>query len=129
MTPEYKWLATQIVRCAERWPDKIGPKGPCNPEGTQWCLLSTIGSLHPDEYHKIRDEPTAMRLAERAFPLNDMGIPWGQIPKLLGLVPGELKEEATRECETVGVPDTGDGVLVELCASGGAEVLVHTAGI
>jgi hypothetical protein len=34
---------------------------------------------------------------------NDRGIPWGQIPKLVGLVPGEAPAEIPAPAETVEV--------------------------
>ena len=126
MTPKYKWLATQIVRCAERWPDRIGPAGAYGGRGEDdVCLIITISR---EAYYGYLDSvcgpgsTEARAIATKAMRLSDGGVPWGRIPLLLGLVPGELKEEVT--CETDSrVDDSVEPVAADVvCCDAPAEL-------
>lgn len=107
-------LATWIVRVCEKYPDRVGFRGnwggpgpggrciigQCHFEATRTerpfpILPSTVYGFGYIESvrHIVAADPVAI-LAGQAATLNDHRVPWGEIPKLLGLVPGELAAEA-----------------------------------
>jgi hypothetical protein len=94
MLKTQKDLELAIVRMAERFPTRIGPKhwGRCD----NHCLIGQIfhdavgGCYLPSSENSL--EASTLALAAAAF--NDAGVPWGEIPKRLGLVPGEAPVEA-----------------------------------
>jgi len=93
-------LEIGLVRCAERWPDRVGLTGRFNVHDcSDHCILGQI--IHDlglcckvDHFYFVygtTDEALISDncLAYRAATLNNQGVPWGHFPKLLGLVPGK----------------------------------------
>jgi hypothetical protein len=136
-----KQLATEIVRAAERFPDRVGDirwGEPGNPQ----CLMGVVGdTMYKAGYRSMNvcqclsclidsnlafPQGAAYNLGSKAVKLNDSGMPWGQIVKALGLVPGEVNEEhglEDTECDAAhaetmkiagGVMARYSGALAEL---------------
>lgn len=104
-----KALEMAIVRCAERWPDRVGPRG----WGTvgNACLIGQCsldlapGFLSPSAawFALIGDNETgsAAMLGMKAASMNDSGSPWAEIARRLDLVPGEAPPEPVVAQESV----------------------------
>jgi hypothetical protein len=100
-----KRLELEIVRVAETNPDtvdigRIDGWGSSKPNGVR-CLVGEacyrLFGYSVPSWSPLTEE---IWQATRA---NDRGIPWGQIPKLVGLVPGEAPAEEVAVPETVEV--------------------------
>lgn len=91
-----KELELHLVRLAEKYPDRIGlPNIRANADCSNHCILGqidhdTIGCVAPHYGHIYAKADGAWNLATKAADLNNAGMPWGEIPKLLGIVPGEV---------------------------------------
>lgn len=89
-----KWLETQIVRMGEKYPERVGlADRRCNEDCSDHCILGQIDHDHGRCMIRgtciIYRYDEALHLASSAAGLNNAGVPWGEIPKRLGLVPGE----------------------------------------
>jgi hypothetical protein len=90
-------LATWIVRMGEKYPERIGRKGLWVDNDGNACLIGEICVAlgAPRKWPAMEGVLVAsgireLILAVDAQILNDAGVPWGEIPKRLGLIPGEL---------------------------------------
>lgn len=99
-----KWLEMQIVRCGERWPERVGCNGRFQDSSGDRCILGQIASdagVVPESIECAMmffgRSDDVRELARQAATLNNQGVAWGEIPKQLGLVPGELPIEAPAE--------------------------------
>ncbi len=100
-------LAIWIVRMGEKYPKRIGISGlfRAHPSSHHdFCILGQIGvdggvstSLEEVAFCKAIGLVTGWSfnepLARAAANANDAGMPWGEIPLALGLVPGEQPAE------------------------------------
>jgi hypothetical protein len=88
-------LAIALVRQAEKYPHRKALEGwgRCDNHCIVGQIFHDAGACCEFVLVNYGDVP-AVNLAKRAMFLNDSGAPWGQIPKLLGLVPGEQPIEA-----------------------------------
>lgn len=101
-------LKIGLVRCAERWPDRIGLRGKmCDGSHADHCILGQISfdygrcsGLAGTYAHPLfaaspdfRHGTALSNLLCRAAYLNNQGLPWRQIVIELGLVPGEQPAE------------------------------------
>lgn len=85
-------LAMAIVRLGERFPDRVGLRGSWYHEGDH-CLIGMVLHEADRRFNSMCFEPEAQALMTAAIGENDAGTPWGEIPKRLGLVPGEAPAE------------------------------------
>jgi hypothetical protein len=95
-----KALELEVVRVAERHPNRIGPRRAFTSEDGYRCLVGEAC------FNLIGHGTPAWSVNARLWDVarnNDRGIPWGQIPKLVGLVPGEDPAEEVTAPETVEV--------------------------
>lgn len=98
-------LATWIVRMGEKYPDRVGLKGlmateDCSDHCISGQILHDLGHCKGKSY--VARVPFSITwgatcLSQRAASLNNDGVPWGEIPKRLGLVPGEIPAETPIE--------------------------------
>lgn len=94
--PTVKELELEIVRCCEREPDRVGLRCcsastyPSDP-GADRCILGQA-MFNLTGYAFASYSPRSSG-TEAAMNLNNAGVPWGQIPKRAGLVPGEWPVE------------------------------------
>jgi hypothetical protein len=107
-----KELELHLVNLAERYPERVGlPHELNNPDCSDHCIMGQIAHdrgicigqigtrMELDQafewgYDPLR-RPSPMRtLSVFAVKLNNAGVPWGQIPKCLGIVQGEQPAEA-----------------------------------
>lgn len=108
-----KWLELQIVRLGEKYPDRVGMRYALTDHRGDHCIVGQILHDHdacpctpshravPSRYYAMMGSPNARyrELWNAAVRLNNDGYAWGQIPKLLGLVPGEGKPEPLEQIE------------------------------
>lgn len=98
-------LELGIIRCAERWPDRVGLFNRAWDKHGNTCIMGRIvldAGFVPSEVEfkpgGIDGSKTVHAegwdLADRVVRLNNLGVRWGAIPKLLGIVPGETPELA-----------------------------------
>lgn len=99
-----------LIRVAERYPDRVGVSGHFFLDGEVGCILGAIAAgvgidsnWDAREYFYGHEDYELRALASSAANLNNSGIPWGEIPRLLGLVPGEKPAEVESE-EPVSEP-------------------------
>jgi hypothetical protein len=103
-----KELELALVRVAEKYPDRVGLKGIYHDygvDGGEHCMIGMVdfqltGDACPGVFHRLTGkyfpedvDPEIMMLFKHVGTLNDSGMPWGQIVKELGLVPGEQPAE------------------------------------
>jgi hypothetical protein len=123
---DYDYLALKLVQTAERFPNRIGPNYWVTPDGRQ-CLVGCAGGARGEHIEsnlviggpllvtawadprmgriiKAVGNTDLTALIRRAVAANDAKVPWGQIPKLLGLVPGEADAQ---DLDSVGGVDRG----------------------
>lgn len=88
-------LELGIIRCAERWPDRVGLYGELsNADDSDRCIWGQMihdffGSSTAHGKWKAAYGNSGHAILLNAIRLNNAGTPWGEIPRLLGLVPGE----------------------------------------
>lgn len=93
-----------IIRCGEREPNRIGLRGrlsnanlfdgrPCTDHCVMGQFLHDLGCC--DFKNAVLNDPdgSAHEIWFEAVQLNNAGVRWGEIPKQLGLVPGESPAE------------------------------------
>ena len=107
MVCDRKWLEVQIVRMGEKYPDRVGIPRNFRDKQENTCILGQIwveagakdwpGEMFYAFGNRTAEEVAVCNLASGAARLNNEGVPWGQIPKMLGLVPGESTVEAPAE--------------------------------
>lgn len=93
-----KELETWIVRMGEKYPDRVGPSVSRTIISGERCLLGQVCFELGADFDDFTDVTnyigsSAKTLAYSAAGLNDKRVPWGQIPKRLGLIPGEQPAE------------------------------------
>jgi hypothetical protein len=94
-----RWT-TELVRVCEIYPDRIGANGIRVDKDGSRCIAGEISFrmtgdawLWPNDMPGEDGYPDLSHPMFQAVRLNNEGIPWGQIPKLVGLVPGEAPAE------------------------------------
>ena len=102
-------LELRLINVAERFPTRVGLRGSyrtanCLDHCIQGQILHDLGlcdglTSFPDLLTASAISQGTMALAGEAATLNDEGVPWGEIPKRLGLVPGELQPEVEPQPE------------------------------
>lgn len=98
-----KWLEQEIVRLAEKFPDRTAPFigigwGNCGPQGH--CIVGQIAHDHglcrTNPGSLQLDSIETYRLQQNAMAANDEGMQWGLIPAKLGLLRPAVDTEANR---------------------------------
>lgn len=105
-----KWLEYQIIKMAEKYPDRVGPRRYGTTPNTHCIVAQAIhdatgGGCCAYKYSKERattarvitsilaEDSATLKFAIEIARLNDAGHTWGEIPKLAGIVPGEMEIE------------------------------------
>ena len=117
---DIKWLATQIVRMGERYPDRVGLRMRAKTANcSDHCIMGQIihdhggcGGLFTDIWGVPGNATDYIDLLRSTIKLNNDGVRWGEIPLRLGLIPGEME---TIECVKT---DTVDGASQESVLAG-----------
>lgn len=116
-----KQLQYELVRCAEKEPERVGLKNLMAAHGcSDHCILGQVrhntegcGDLMWVTNMFVQGGREQQDLIIRAADLNNEGKPWGQIVRELGLVPGE---QPATECLTAATPAAKLSVLEEVAA-------------
>jgi hypothetical protein len=129
---DYDYVVLKLVQTAERFPDRVAIVDEwCDVLGNQ-CMVGAAGGARPgsltassgvripvtewsDERFRailkaipLSPSPIGTLIMGGVVSLSDKRMPWGQIVKELGLVPGEAPGEATPEkFDTVDAVDRG----------------------
>ncbi len=99
-----RWLELKLVQLGERYPERVGARGRLGVHGDH-CIVGEImceaGSCgewngNADTFSVAASfDPGFKVLWAQAVALNNQGVAWGAIPRLLGLVPGEAPVPTT----------------------------------
>jgi len=98
-------LELELIRCAEREPERIGNQDNffymrfgTHGNKQDACILGQVALnlgiefgdvVGASKLFYVGSEDSIHDLASRAAELNNNGVKWGEIPKRLGIVPGE----------------------------------------